>query len=82
MAQIRDYSVEIPVTVGQLGILISALQLAGRHPEFPPAGRHFLDGWIDHILTRVEQLSPELVAWWRSIDYAPRQEHPREETTP
>jgi hypothetical protein len=53
-----EYPLELEVTVADLFGLIGAMQLAMRHPEFPPTVAASVKAWIEHVRRGLLPLTP------------------------
>lgn len=54
------HPVELQITLQSLMVLIGALNLASRHPQFPRTTRRVLDAFLDQVHTQVTALDPLL----------------------
>lgn len=50
--------VHVALTIADVAMLIETLQVALRHPEFPPLTSKAVSGWIQQVAAGVSQWTP------------------------
>lgn len=73
-----EHPVRVEMSVMQLTMLLSALQLALRHPHFPASIRQWVEPWVEEAITNLGRLDPALETTLRAGN-DPTQDVPWEE---
>jgi hypothetical protein len=66
LRQHARHPVQLELDLTTLAVIIGALQLALRHPGYPPASRQHLEDWLAQTITAVGTLSADLAAGLRA----------------
>ncbi len=62
MVQHQHVMVALEVDLLTFTMLVASVQLALRHPAYPPAMREYLEPWLTEKLARLRALSPDIAA--------------------
>jgi hypothetical protein len=62
MAQHQHVTVAMEVDLLTFTMLVASVQLALRHPAYPPSLRERIEPWLTEKLARLHALSPDIAA--------------------
>lgn len=62
LSKYRYHPTILEMDVQHLLMVVGAIQLALRHPNFPDTSRQLLDNWLQNVSSQVAQISPDLAS--------------------